>query len=216
VSLEVARVAFEPGAEEAAPLLASGGVLVHGKLESGTWNPGDKGPGLTVDEALEEAKPYLVSRHSGDTGAPYAVVNADGLDHGVNRIDMEGFVPDDDECTLPTLVTGDWAAKGFLGHSDTGESVLFVTHEAGMTMPYRVAASGIECPTWPCPVWSLSSLEGEPLGTASRIELGYLHLSDKETAAIEQALFVKGGVVSGWLQQQVDNDDVMLVVQLGE
>src|SRR5678810_916084 len=65
VRIDVARVTVDPQAAEAAPLLANGGALVHGAFQSGSWNRGDKGPGLAIDELLAPAKPYLVARHAG-------------------------------------------------------------------------------------------------------------------------------------------------------
>jgi len=209
VSIDVARVTVDPQAAEAAPLLANGGALVHGAFENGGWNRGDKGPGLAIDELLAPAKPYLVARHAGGAAAPYAVVNAEGIDHHVDRIDLDGFVAADDDQDLATLIAGDWAAKGFLAQSDTGEVVLFATATAGVTAPCMVSASDIECVTDPCPVWKLTSMEGAPLGTASRVELGYLHLSEQDEANAEDRLFQTGGGVVGWR-----SEDVLLVVQL--
>jgi hypothetical protein len=211
VRFDVARVDIDPQAAEAAPLVADGGALVHGALENGSWSPGDKGPGIVIDELLEPARPYLVARHSGGAAAPYAVVNAEGMDHHVDRIDLDGFVPTDPEgeATLATLVAGAWAATGFLARSDTGEVTLFVTGEAGESIPCMVAASGIECVSGPCPIWKLTSMEGEPLGNAERVELGYLHLSDSDAAAEKDLLYQKGGAVFGWM-----SEDVLLVVRL--
>lgn len=220
VRLEVARVEIDPEAGDAAALLTSGGALVHGALEDGSWTPGAKGPALVIHQVLAAAKPYLVARHDGGAAALYMVVNGEGQDHEVDRIDLAGYRPTDPEKTLATLVSGQWAARGFLARSDTGEGVLFVTGAAGAPIPCRVSASDIECVTAPCPMWAMESMEGEPLGDASSLELAYLQMPEEEVAAVEAALYAGGGPVIGWLAEGSwdagGRGDVLLVVRLVE
>lgn len=222
VRLDVARLEIEPDAAEATALVADAGALVHGTFESGSWKPGAPGPGLVIDRVLEPAKPYLVARHDGGAAAPYAVVNAEGMDHHVDRIDLDGFLPgdSDDDQTLASLVSGQWAARGFLARSDTGEGVLFVTGAAGASIPCLVAASDIECVTAPCPIWEMASMDGEPLGNAARVELAYLQLPEDDEATIEGKLLASGGAVFGWLAEGSwdpgHRGDVLLVVRLLE
>ena len=217
---EVARVLVERGAEAATPLLTTGGVLVEGGLENGSWQPGQAGPALRVKRPIEPAQAYLVHKHAGGAAAPFALVTMKGIDHDVDQIDLEGYVPADIEAeqTLATLVTGQWATRGFLAHGDTGERVLHATLGVGVSTPCLVAASGIECVSAPCPVWSLESMEGAPLGNASRLELGWTHLPAPEQQAIVDRLFAEGGAVYGWLAEgsweEAGTGDVLLVVSV--
>lgn len=220
VRFDVARIELEAGAEAAVPLLAGGGALVAGQVETGSWEPGQRGPALRIAEVIEPARSYLVAQHVGGD-APYALVSADGIDDGVHRIDLDGFVAADlgVSQTLDTLVAGQWAAAGFLARSDTGEVVFFATTGAGLSMPCLVAASEIECVREPCPVWRLAAMDGEPLGHAARVDLGYLQLPEGDADILLDRLFEAGGAVYGWLAEgswQEGAGDVLLVVRLLE
>lgn len=218
VRFDVARVTAERDGEAAVPLLATGGVLVNGAVEDGSWQPGEEGPGLRIEKVIEPAEGYLVARQPEDSVHPFALVGAGEIENGIDRIDLEGFVATDDGTqTLATLVTGEWAAKGFLGHDDTGERVFFVTASAGSSYPCAVVASGIQCVTDPCPLWRLESMDGQPLGYASAVDVGYLGLGDKESARILDQLFASGGDVVGWLTAdswEASGGDVLLVVEV--
>ena len=102
---------------------------------------------------------------------------------------------------VETLFTGDWATKGFLTRSDTGETVLYGSKAAGKTRDLYVIASGIECVTLPCPIWALYTADGAPLGNAARLDLSFMLLSDAETAALHDKLLQSGGIVRGYINQ---------------
>jgi hypothetical protein len=72
---------------------------------------------------------------------------------------------------------------------------------AGETKAFYAISSGIECVTLPCPVWSLYSTSGTPLGNAARLDFSFLLLSDAETAALHDKLFRSGGIVRGYFDQ---------------
>ena len=217
---DVARVEVERGAEAAAPLLASGGVLIAGALEDGSWDPGERGPAVRIARSLEPAKAYLVHRHAGAAAAPYAVVSAEAIDHQVDRVDLAGYVPADLDVdqSLATLTTGQWATRGFLAHGDTGERVLYATLGTGVSVPLVARASGIECISEPCPVWSLESMDGASIGNASRLDLAWTHMADEEQQAIVDRLYSEGGEVYGWLAEgsweESGRGDVLLVVSV--
>lgn len=217
---EVARVEVEPDAAPAASLVASGGVLVAGELEDGSWQPGEDGPALRIARSIEPAKAYLVHRHAGAAAAPYAVVSADAIDHNVDSVDLAGYVPADLDVdqSLATLATGQWATRGFLAHGDTGERVLYATLGSGVSSSFVARASGIECVREPCPVWSLESMDGAPVGNASDLDLAWTHMADEEQQAIVDRLYATGGAVYGWLAEgsweAPGRGDVLLVVSV--
>ena len=86
-----------------------------------------------------------------------------------------------------------------------------------MSVPFVARASGIECISEPCPVWSLDSMDGEPMGNASRLDLAWTHMADEEQQAIVDRLYVEGGEVYGWLAEgswESGRGDVLLVVRV--
>ncbi len=203
VRFDVARVIVEPGAERAYRLLDTGGLLTKGAVLNGSWQPGRRGPGLRIWHAGEAARSYLVAEHPDGHEYPYCTVTTREVNHEVDAVDLEGLVPSDLDCPqeVDTLVTGEWAAKGFLTRSDTGETVLYASRAAGETAEFYAISSGIECVTLPCPVWSLYSADGRPLGNAARLDLSFMLLSDTDAAALHDTLFRKGGVVQGYLDE---------------
>ncbi len=221
VRFDVARLLTDDTVEarSALPYAADGGVLVNGAYVRGSWKQGRPGPAIRIETPIDPAQAYLVHRHASDAGAPYAVVTANEINHDVDRIDLEGYLPADIECeqNLATLEDGEWATRGFLARSDTGETTLFATTGVADSMTYAVRPSGIECVTWPCPEWSVESPDGVFLGYASRLELAYLHISDKDAAALEAKLRASGGSVYAWLAEDDWNpgaDEVVVVVDL--
>ena len=203
VRFDVARVIVEPGAERANRLLDTGGLVTKGAIVNGTWLPGRRGPALRIWEAGEAARSYLVAEHPDDHEYPYCTVSTRNVNHEVDAVDLEGLVPTDLECPqeVETLVAGEWATRGFLTRSDTGETVLYASRAAGETKAFYAVSSGIECVTSPCPIWSIYSSDGTPLGNAARLDLSFMLLSDAETAALHDKLFRSGGIVLGYLDQ---------------
>lgn len=201
VRFDVARVIVEPGAERANRLLDRGGLLTKGEILNGSWLPGRRGPALRIWHAGEAARTYLVAEHPAGHEYPYCTVAAKDVNHEVEAVDLEGLVPTDMDCPqeVDTLVTGEWATKGFLTRSDTGETVLYASRAAGETTAFYAISSGIECVTYPCPIWALYSEGGAPLGNAARLDLSFMLLSEAETAAVHDKLFRSGGVVLGYL-----------------
>jgi hypothetical protein len=203
VRFDVARVIVEPGAERAKRLLDKGGLLIKGAVVSDSWLPGRPGPGLRISHAGEAARDYLVAEHDDHHAYPYCTVATREVDHEVDAVDLEGLVPTDLDVPqeIETLVAGQWATKGFLTHSDTGETVFYASRAAGETEAVYVVASGIECVTLPCPIWSLYSADGTPLGDAARLDLSFMMLSEADTAALHDRLFREGGLVLGYLDE---------------
>jgi hypothetical protein len=204
VRFDVARVIVEPGAERADRLLRTGGLLTRGTILNGSWQPGRPGPGLSIRHAGEAARIHLVAEHPAGHDHPYCSVATREVNHEVDAVDLEGLVPApgmDCPQEVDTLVNGDWATKGFLTRSDTGETVLYASMAAGETEDFHAISSGIECVTLPCPIWALSTADGKPLGNAARLDLSFLLLSPAETAALEDKLFRSGGLVRGFLDR---------------
>ena len=204
VRFDVARVIVEPGAERANRLLDTGGLVIRGTILNGSWEPGRRGPGLRIWRAGEAARVHLVAEHEDGHDHPYCSVATREVNHEVDAVDLEGLVPAPGiECPqeLDTLVAGDWATKGFVTRSDTGETVFFASMAAGETEAFHAVSSGIECVTQPCPIWALSSPDGKPLGNVARLDLSFLMLSPDETAALEYKLFRSGGSVRGYLDR---------------
>ncbi len=203
VRFDVARVIIEPGAERADRLLDAGGLLTRGSVLNGSWQPGQPGPGLRIWEARNAARNYLVAEHPDDHEYPYCTVATRQVNHEVDGVDLEGLVPTPMNVpqNVETLLAGQWATKGFLTRSDTGETVLYASRAAGKTRSFYAISSGIACVTQPCPVWDLYSADGKWLGNAARLDLSFLMLSDAETAAVQDKLFRTGGTVVGYLDQ---------------
>jgi hypothetical protein len=203
VRFDVARVKVEPGAERAKRLLHAGGLLVKGAVVNGSWLPGQAGPSLTIRRAGEAARDYLVAEHDEHHAYPYCTVATREVNHEVDTIDLEGLVPTnlDVPQEIETLVAGEWATKGFLTHSDTGETVFYASLAAAKTETFYVVSSGIECVTAPCPIWSVYAPDGTPLGNAARLDLSFMMLSDADTAALHDRLFHDGGFVLGYLDE---------------
>ena len=125
------------------------------------------------------------------------------MNHEVQAIDLEGLVPTamDIPQEVETLVSGEWATRGFLTRSDTGETVLYASRAAGKTKAFYAVASGIECVTSPCPVWDIYTADGTPLGNAARLDLSFLLLPDADAAALHDKLFRSGGMVLGYFDR---------------
>lgn len=203
VRFDVARVIVEPGAERAYRLLDRGGLLTTATVLNGSWIPGQRGPGLRIWQAREPARNYLVAEHSDGHEYPYCSVASRAVNHEVDAVDLDGLVPADIgvEQDIDTLLAGEWATKGFLTRSDTGETVFYGSRAAGKTRTFYAVSSGIACVTEPCPVWDLYTADGTPLGNAARLDLSFLLLSDADAAALHDKLFRAGGTVSGYLDQ---------------
>jgi hypothetical protein len=203
VRFDVAYVIVEPGAERAYRLLDRGGLVTRGEVLNGSWLPGTRGPGLRISEAGAAARNYLVAEHHDDEAYPYCTVATRDVNHEVDGVDLDGLVPT--AMNIPqdvdTLVAGEWATKGFLTRSDTGETVLYASRAAGKTRAFYVKSSGIACVTVPCPIWDVYTADGTGLGNAARLDLTFMLRSDAETAAVHDALFRKGGFVLGYLEQ---------------
>ena len=201
VRFDVARVIVEPGAERAYRLLDSGGLVTKATVLDGSWLPGQRGPGLRIWQAGEAARSFLVAEHGDDHEYPYCTVATREVNHEVDAVDLDGLVPTrmDVPQEVDTLLAGEWATRGFLTRSDTGETVLYASRAAGKTRPFYAVASGIACVTSPCPIWDIYAADGTPLGNAARLDLSFLLLSDAETAALHDKLFRSGGVVRGYL-----------------
>ena len=201
VRFDVARVIVDPGAERAYRLLDTGGLVTRGAIVNGSWLPGRRGPALRIWRAGEAARSFLVAEHDDGHEYPYCSVATRAVNHEVDGVELDGLVPTDIDVPLEldTLLAGDWATKGFLTRSDTGETLLYTSQAAGRTRAFYAIASGIECVTLPCPVWSLYATDGTPLGNAARLDLSFMLLSDADTAARHDKLFRAGGIVLGYL-----------------
>lgn len=103
------------------------------------------------------------------------------------------------------------------GEPGTELTVVEVLQPAG---EYQVRSSGIQCVTDPCPMWSLTALDGTALGEFADIDLAFLGLAPDQETTLRQRLYTSGGVVRGWLAenswQPGASGDILHVVEVVE
>ena len=179
------------------------GIRVAGAVEEGSWERGDAGTVVHVQEVYGEA-PEFVAFETGKQclSAPCASITAirgDGHTEPVAGVDLAPLrLPMHEQLAVAeNVAVGRVAVRGHVFRGGEAGPMLLVTEIAGSVAPVSVEASGKVCVTAPCPRFTVTRAGGERVEVAE-VDLTMIAPSGAEEDEI-LADFESGAEAQGWV-----------------